>query len=184
VAYVVPAAASEIQSHTLREFLLSKLPDYMVPAAFVQLEALPLLPNGKVDRRSLPAPEWDRQAADVYAPPTNDLEKAIAKIWQSLLPVDQVGLDDSFFELGGHSLLIVQAHRQLSETIDRELSITDMFRYPTIRALSQYLSQKPDDGGQISVQQTLDRAQARRAAMMQRRQRRRRARKEVADDPR
>jgi hypothetical protein len=67
---------------------------------------------------------------------------------------------------------------------DRDLSITDMFRYPTIRALSQYLSQKPDDGGQISVQQTLDRAQARRAAMMQRRQRRRRARKEVADDPR
>ena len=184
VAYVVPAAASEIPSGILRHYLHTKLPDYMVPAAFVQLEALPLLPNGKVDRRSLPAPQWDRQATEAYVPPSNDLEKTIAGIWQDLLPVDQVGLDDSFFELGGHSLLIVQAHRRLSKMTDRELSITDMFRYPTIRALSQYLSQKPDDVDQISVQQTLDRAQARRAAMMQRRKRRRRARKEVPDDPR
>jgi amino acid adenylation domain-containing protein len=184
VAYVVPAAASEIQSSILRDYLHTKLPDYMVPAAFVQLEALPLLPNGKVDRRSLPAPQWDHQATEAYVPPSNDLEKTIAGIWQDLLPVDQVGLDDSFFELGGHSLLIVQAHRRLSKMTDRELSITDMFRYPTIRALSQYLGEKSDGRDRISVQQTLDRAQARRAAMIQRRKRRRRARKEVPDDPR
>jgi amino acid adenylation domain-containing protein len=183
VAYVVPAAASETQSGALRDLLRSKLPDHMVPAAFVQLEALPLLPNGKVDRRSLPAPEWERQSAEAYVPPSNELEKAIAEIWQDLLQLDQVGVDDSFFDLGGHSLLIAQAHRRLSGLTDRQLSITDMFRYPTVRALSQYLGHGPDDRDQTSVQQTMDRAQARREAMMRRRQRRRRAREEIADEP-
>lgn len=181
VAYVVPVATSAVQPGALREFLQSKLPDYMVPAAFVQLQALPLLPNGKVDRRGLPALEWERQAATVYVSPSDGLEKAIAGIWQELLQVDQIGVDDSFFELGGHSLLIVQAHRRLSGIADRDLSITDMFRYPTIRALAEYLGREPDDGDQISVQETLDRVQARREAMMQRRQRRRRTRKEIAD---
>jgi amino acid adenylation domain-containing protein len=184
VAYVVSAGASEVESGALRDFLHSKLPDYMVPAASVQLEALPLLPNGKVNRRSLPAPERERQATEPYAPPSNELEKAIAAIWQDLLQVDQVGVDDSFFDMGGHSLLIVQAHRRLSRVTDRELSITDMFRYPTIRALTHYLSQGPDDVDQIAVQQTLDRAEARREAMRQRRERRRRARKDTTDEPR
>jgi amino acid adenylation domain-containing protein len=178
VAYVVPEAASTVQSGTLRGFLRTKSPGYMVPSAFVQLQALPLLPNGKVDRRSLPIPEGERQATEAYVPPSNELETAIARIWQDLLQVDQVGVDDSFFELGGHSLLILQAHRRLSTITERELSVTDMFRYPTIRTLTQYLGERPDGGRPISAQQPLHRAQARRAAMMQRQQQSKKARTE------
>ena len=114
-------------------------------------------------------------------PPSNELEKAIAEIWQDLLQVYQIGVDDNFFELGGHSLLIVQAHRRLSAIVDRDLSITDMFRYPTIGALTAYLGQGAEDGDEISAWQPLDRAQARRKAMMQRRQRRQWVRTEVSD---
>jgi acyl-coenzyme A synthetase/AMP-(fatty) acid ligase len=182
VAYVVPAAASMVQIGALRDFLHSKLPEYMVPAAFVQLQSLPLLPNGKVDRRSLPAPRWDRQSGETYQPPGNELEKAIAGIWQELLQMDRVGMDDSFFELGGHSLLIVQAHRRLSRIIDRDLSITDMFRFPTIRALTQYLSQEPAIRGQNSGKLTQDRMQARRGAFAQRLQKRQKVREEIAHE--
>jgi amino acid adenylation domain-containing protein len=182
VAYVVRAADSMVSWGELRAFLHSKLPDYMVPATFVQLQAVPLLPNGKVDRRSLPVPAWERPVAETYSSPSNELEATIVEIWQDLLRVDRVGVDDSFFELGGHSLLIVQAHRRLSPLVDKDLSVTDMFKYPTIRALTEYLSQESDDSHQISVQQTLNRVQTRRAAMMQRRQQRQRKRREIADE--
>jgi amino acid adenylation domain-containing protein len=184
VAYVVSAASSTVQAGPLRDFLHSKLPDYMVPAVFVQLPSLPLLPNGKVDRRSLPAPTSERQSGETYQPPRNELEKAIAGIWQELLQMDRVGVDDSFFELGGHSLLIVQAHRRLSRIIDRDLSITDMFRFPTIRALTQYLSQEPAVRDQSSEQLTQGRVQVRRGAIAQRLQKRQRVRKEIAHDRR
>jgi hypothetical protein len=182
VAYVVPVAASMVQTDALRDFLHSKLPDYMVPAAFVQLQSLPLLPNGKADRRSLPAPTWERQSAETYQPPRSELEKAIAGIWQELLQVDKVGMDDSFFELGGHSLLLVQAHRRLSRIRDRDLSITDMFRFPTIRALTQHLSQEPAVRDQSSEQLTQGRVQARRGAMVQRLQKRQKVREEIAHE--
>jgi hypothetical protein len=182
IAYVIPTAASALHSGELRDFLQSKLPDYMVPATFVQLQTLPLLPNGKVDRRGLPVPEWERQSVDAFVPPGNELEKTIAGIWKELLQVDQVGVDDSFFELGGHSLLIVQAHRRLSGMVSRELSITDMFRFPTIRALTEYLERKPEAGAQVSAQETKNRAQARRQAMMRRQQQRKRLNAESADE--
>jgi hypothetical protein len=97
--------------------------------------------------------------------------KTIAGISQELLQVEKVGVDDSFFKLGGHSLLIVQAHHRLSDVADRGLSITDMFRYPTVRALKQYPSQEPNDRDPESTQRTLDRARTRRQTMMQRRKR-------------
>jgi amino acid adenylation domain-containing protein len=175
VAYVIPELQSSPSSSELRDFLRRKLPEYMVPAAFIQLEAMPLTPNGKVDRRSLPAPERGRQAEEAYVAPQDELQDTIAAIWRELLQVDKVGIDDSFFDLGGHSLLILQAHHRLSEVTDSELSITDMFRFPTIRALTQYLSQEGDDGDQTTSQDSTDRAKARRGAML-RRQRRRRVR--------
>jgi amino acid adenylation domain-containing protein len=181
VAYVVPVAAGAVRPRALWEFLRSKLPDYMVPAAFVELQAVPRLASGKVDRQSLPAPEWTGQVERTHVPPSNELEAAIASIWQELLQVDKVGLDDSFFELGGHSLLVVQAHHRLTEITDMELSITDLFRYPTIRALTHHLGQEPDAGGQIWVQRAPDRAQARRAAMARRWQQRQKIRMEIAD---
>ena len=179
VAYVVPGRETAPRISELREYLQEKLPDYMVPAAFVLLEALPLTPNGKVDRKALPAPEWERQSERAYVPPQKELEKTIADIWQQLLQLEKIGIDDSFFELGGHSLLIVQAHRRLSDVTDRELSITDMFRYPTIRTLSEYLSQDSEDDSQITTQESVDRAKTRREAMARRRQQRQRKRRET-----
>lgn len=181
VAYVVPVAAGAVRPGALRKYLENRLPDYMVPAAFVELQAMPRLANGKVDRQSLPAPEWKGQVARTHVPPSNELEEAIAGIWQEVLQVDKVGLDDSFFELGGHSLLVVQAHQRLVGITDMELSITDLFRFPTIRSLTHYLGQEPDDGDQIWAQQAPDRAQARRAAMARRRQQRQRIRTEISD---
>jgi amino acid adenylation domain-containing protein len=173
VAYVVPKSQALLTIGELRAYLKEGLPEYMVPAAFVPLEALPLTPNGKVDRRSLPAPRWECQSEEAYVAPENELQGIIACIWCELLQVDRVGLDDSFFDLGGHSLLIVQAHRRLSEVTDRELAITDMFRFPTIRTLAQYLIQDFGDGDQITIQKSTDRAQTRRAAMLRRQQYRR-----------
>jgi amino acid adenylation domain-containing protein len=171
VAYVIPELQSSPSRSELCDYLRRKLPEYMVPAAFVQLEALPLTPNGKIDRRSLPAPEWEGQSEAVYVAPEKGLERTIAGIWCELLQVDRVGIDDSFFDLGGHSLLILQAHHRLSEVTDSELSITDMFRFPTIRALTQYLSQDGGDGDQITSQDSVDRAKARRGAMLRRQRR-------------
>lgn len=146
VAYVVLNQKSPISTSELRNFLKAKLPDFMVPAVFVLLDAIPLTPNGKVDRRALPTPEGERQTEETYIAPRNELEKIIASIWQELLQVEKVGINDNFFDLGGHSLLIVQAHRRLHEFIDKELSITDMFRYPSIEKLSRFLTQEQSEG--------------------------------------
>ncbi|MDZ8084004.1 MAG: amino acid adenylation domain-containing protein [Nostoc sp. DedQUE12b] len=149
VAYVVPhpqATCTERSRSTpttseLRQFLSHKLPAYIVPAAFVMLESLPLTPNGKVDRRALPDPDLHQELLD-YVMPNTEVEKIIAGIWQKALEVEKVGVYNNFFELGGHSLLLVQINQQLQEKYGLQLSIVDMFNYPTIHTLSQYLNTK------------------------------------------
>ncbi|WP_420902201.1 AMP-binding enzyme, partial [Pseudomonas corrugata] len=107
VAYlsVEPHLAGRNASSTLRPYLTSQLPDYMVPAAFVVVEQLPLSPNGKLDRRALPAPGIEAFASRAYEAPRGEIEQIVANIWQDLLDIDKVGRHDRFFELGGHSLL-------------------------------------------------------------------------------
>ncbi|MEH1889739.1 MAG: amino acid adenylation domain-containing protein [Nostoc sp.] len=149
VAYVVPhpqATCTERSQSTpttseLRQFLSNKLPAYIVPAAFVMLESLPLTPNGKVDRRALPDPDLHQELSD-YVMPNTEVEKIIAGIWQKALEVEKAGIYNNFFELGGHSLLLVRINQQLQEIFGLELSIIDMFNYPTIHTLSQYLNIK------------------------------------------
>ena len=127
----------------LRRHMQRQLPDYMVPAAFVILDAMPLNANGKVDRRALPAPERSRpELATALVLPQTEVEQKVAQVWQDLLQLDEVGVCDNFFELGGNSLLLIQAHQQLAEIFDRELSIVALFQHPTIERLSQYLSQQ------------------------------------------
>ncbi|MBW4569114.1 MAG: amino acid adenylation domain-containing protein [Tolypothrix carrinoi HA7290-LM1] len=141
VAYVVPQKEQTLTISELRSFLESKLPNYMMPAAFVTLEALPLTPNGKVDRKALPAPDTVRPELEVvYQPPQTEVEKTIADIWQKLLQVEEVGIHDNFFELGGHSLFLVQVHGKLREILKKDLSVLDLFRYPTINSLANYLN--------------------------------------------
>jgi acyl transferase domain-containing protein/acyl carrier protein len=141
VAYA--AGADGLAAEALREGLRARLPGYMVPAACVTLAALPLTANGKVDLKALPAPE--RTAAEaVRRAPESALEKTVAAVWQEVLAVDQVGLDDNFFDRGGHSLLLVEVQGKLSERLGREIKIVDLFTYPTIGALARFLSRGED----------------------------------------
>jgi amino acid adenylation domain-containing protein len=152
VAYVVPTKDESASSSfvvrrsplasELRAFLKARLPDYMVPSAFVLLDALPLTPGGKLDRRALPDPDGHRAEQEVaYVPPRTELERMIAEVWQAALQIDQVGAHDNFFDLGGHSLLMVRVRSKLRDALQTDLSIVDMFTYPTINALAQHITQ-------------------------------------------
>ncbi len=145
VAYVVPHQDQTPTTIELRNYLKERLPEYMLPAVFMLLDALPLTPNGKVDRRALPAPENSRPIAADHQAPRSQLEQAIASIWQEVLNLEKVGINDNFFDLGGHSLLMVQVNSKLREVLTRDLSIVEMFQNPTINFLVQYLTQKPED---------------------------------------
>jgi glutamate-1-semialdehyde-2,1-aminomutase len=126
----------------LRRYLKAHLPDYMVPAAFVILEEMPLTPNGKVNRRALPIPESTRPTlATQLTLPQSDTEQQIAKVWQTVLQLDMVGIHDNFFELGGNSLHLTQVYNQLVTLFGPELSVVQLFQYPTIQSLAQQLNQ-------------------------------------------
>ena len=171
VGYWVAAGKQAPSATELKAHLLSRLPEYMVPSAFMALPGLPQTPNGKVDRKALPAPGAIQAVptSQAFVAPAGDIEKIIAAVWKEVLNLPQVGTRDNFFDLGGHSLLAVQVHRKLREAVGRDLSITDMFRFPTIHSLSAHLSQ---DGSEATgVQQSKDRAEGRRAALQRRQMR-------------
>jgi acyl carrier protein len=112
----------------------------MVPQVYVVLEALPLTANGKVDRRALPRAESLGEAGAEYVAPRNEVEAAITDIWQSVLGVERVGIHDNFFDLGGHSMLMIQVHNKLRERLKFEVSMVELFEYPSINALAEHLS--------------------------------------------
>jgi amino acid adenylation domain-containing protein len=154
VAYPVLKAngngAPHLEANELREFLSNRLPDVMIPSAFVFLDQLPLTPSGKINRKALPLPEIqcangiNRNGATHSAPQT-DLEKSVAKIWQELLRVEKIGLHDNFFDLGGHSLLVVEAQAKLRESLGFDLPVVKLFQYPTISSLAKFLSEHGND---------------------------------------
>ncbi|HEY9405347.1 MAG TPA: amino acid adenylation domain-containing protein [Pyrinomonadaceae bacterium] len=137
VAYVVPTTKSPPATEELRAFLKLRLPEFMIPSSVVFLDSLPRTPNGKVDRKALPAPDRSRpELRAVYQPPRTPTEKEIAAIWKIALDIDQVGIDDNFFDLGGHSLLMTRVHAQLRSAVASNLSLVELFQYPTVRALA------------------------------------------------
>jgi thioester reductase-like protein len=145
VAYVVPAPAAgsaqdrsqhELSAEHLRAHLQPRLPDYMVPAAFVLLESLPLTVNGKLDRRALAAPQQLAYASRQYQAPQGEVEEILAGIWQGLLRLERVGREDNFFELGGHSLLALQLLVKIHQALGHGLSVTDIYRSPRLRELA------------------------------------------------
>lgn len=167
VAYVVPTADEAFDVSALRHDLSAQLPAYMVPSAVGVLEVLPLTPSGKLDRRALPNPAHIQPTLNAhYVSPQTDLEKAIAAVWQERLSLEKVGIHDNFFDVGGHSLLAFQVHTEFQADLAPTLSITDLFRYPTIASLAQYLSQTQSE--QPAWQPSQSRAQARRDAIKQR----------------
>lgn len=143
VAYAV--LNEEISCNDLRGFLKEKLPEYMIPSAFMYLEKLPLSTNGKIDRRALPNPEMLLQEFAIpYTPPQNAIEQTLVSIWQTVLELEKVGIDHNFFEIGGNSLLITEVYSKLKNALSNQLeniSIVDLFKYPTIRSLAKYLNQ-------------------------------------------
>ncbi len=139
VAYVSPAEGASPTIDDLRSYMREILPDYMIPSAFVTLEALPLTPNGKVDRKALPAPETDDLTEKEYVAPESETQQTIAAIWQDLLHVDRAGLHDNFFDLGGHSLLATQAVSRFREAFNFDLPLSAVFEHVTIGSLAEHI---------------------------------------------
>jgi amino acid adenylation domain-containing protein len=142
VAYFVAASGAAPSAADLRTFLSGKLPHYMIPARFISLAAFPLSPNGKVDRAALPAPMATAGVNTPDAAPSTQLEQTLAELWQRILRVERVGLDDNFFDLGGDSLMIVAVHSNLQKTFAAEIPVTDLFEFTTIRTLARHLGEK------------------------------------------
>ncbi len=148
VAYVVPSRDQTPTGSELRTYLKQKLPHYMVPAAFVLLEAMPKTPNGKVDRRNMPAPRTgDFTEPNEYVAPKDELEAQLAKIWAMVLGKDRVGTRDNFFDLGGHSLLAARLMHRIEQTFGQRLPLAVLLQAPTIEQLATQLRQ---EGGSAS----------------------------------
>jgi amino acid adenylation domain-containing protein len=140
VAYLVPrdpAASPAVES--LREHLAAMLPEYMVPSAFIALERFPLTPNGKLDRRALPAPDAVPQLRRRYEAPRGELEEAVARIWQELLRIDRIGRDDNFFELGGYSMLALDLRNRIGSELGAAIALSALIEAPTIALLAQLI---------------------------------------------
>ncbi|HVG20949.1 MAG TPA: non-ribosomal peptide synthetase, partial [Blastocatellia bacterium] len=167
VAYVVSKSGLTVAASELRGLLKESLPDYMVPSAFVMLDSLPLTRNGKIDRDRLPPPDGSRPDLEKgFVAPASQLERAIASIWQDALRVDRVGRYDNFFDLGGHSLLMVEVHTRLRDVVNRDLSIIDLFKFPTVSSLAQRLRQS--GGEQPAARENQERGISRRESIAQR----------------
>ncbi|HEU5383698.1 MAG TPA: amino acid adenylation domain-containing protein [Ktedonobacteraceae bacterium] len=141
VAYVVPDREQEVTGQELRNHLSSTLPAYMLPAFFMLLPALPLTSNGKLNRQALPRSEFIRTREAIVAPATA-LEEHLARIWQEVLGLHTVSVQDNFFEIGGHSLLLLRVATHIRARLQTEISVIDLFKYPTITTLANYLSQR------------------------------------------
>ncbi len=131
VAYYT-SVAGKPGAEELRQHLSTRLPEYMVPAAYVQLEQLPLTLNGKLDRKALPAPAGEAYAVRGYEEPVGEIETALARIWAELLKLEQVGRYDKFFDLGGHSLLAMRVTSQLRQALGVEMAVSDLFAHPVL----------------------------------------------------
>jgi surfactin family lipopeptide synthetase A len=141
VAYVVATQSPGPSVNDLRSFLQTKLPNYMVPAAFVALETLPLTPNGKVDRHGLPAPDQARPTLeDTFVAPRTPIEEVLAGIWADVLGLIEVGIHDNFFELGGHSLKATQVMSRVRRALGVELPLRKFFETPTIAGLASAIA--------------------------------------------
>ncbi|WP_193196875.1 non-ribosomal peptide synthetase [Nostoc sp. MG11] len=135
VAYIIPNQHSAPTINEIRNFLSTKLPQYMVPSSFVFLDSLPLTPNGKVDRRALPAPSHINNSG-TFVEPRNQLELQLVQIWSKILKIDKVGVQDNFFDFGGHSLLVPFLMAQIKQQFGKELPLASLFQNPTIEQLA------------------------------------------------
>jgi hypothetical protein len=148
VAYIIPQSSHGVGARELREHLAGQLPAYMVPAAFVTLDAFPLTPNGKIDHRALPAP-GSVQRETIFVEPRTAIEEVLSGIWAQVLGVTRVGVSDNFFQLGGHSLLATQVVSRVRKLLRTDLPLYALFEKPTIAELSQAILDTARDPGDV-----------------------------------
>ena len=137
VAYVVKN--DDYTKDSVKAFLAKKLPGYMIPQIWIELDSIPLTANGKTDKKALPDPDTDELASSLYTAPSTDDELILASIWQELLGIERIGVHDNFFELGGHSLLAMRLIAQVRDKFGVELSVKDLFKYPTVSAQAGFI---------------------------------------------
>jgi acyl carrier protein len=141
VAYYTSAEGEAATAEALRAHLAHSLPGYMVPAAYVPMAAMPLTPNGKLDRRALPAPQGDAYGRREYEVPIGEIEVALAKVWSEVLGIDRISRSDNFFDLGGHSLLVVRLLSGVSDAFRIEPPMATLFVHPTLRTMAAALGE-------------------------------------------
>jgi amino acid adenylation domain-containing protein len=141
VAYIIPRVGEDIINE-IKQYLEQKLPDYMLPAAFVVLDVMPLTPNGKINRLALPSPDFNKLKSAEYTAPFDDLELKLTKIWENVLGVHPLGLNDNFFDVGGHSLLAIRLVSQIENILGKNITPNTFFQAPTIKKLANILRQK------------------------------------------
>jgi amino acid adenylation domain-containing protein len=156
VAYVVPSMGQKIDGEDLREYMREHMPEYMVPAAIVEMERLPLTPNKKLDRRGLPAPELRRKVVGDRDSELlrNVLHSTLRDVWRSVLNMEGVGIFDNFFDLGGNSLLMGRVQTKLQTVLGRTVALVDLFKYPNIAALAAHLTMSGPAESDETVQVT------------------------------
>jgi len=146
VCYVVWKEDSESTQDGLRTWARERLPDYMVPVAWMELDELPRTPQGKVDRKSLPDPVWGESPSRIYEEPRDDVERRMAAVWQRVMRIERIGAVDDFFELGGHSLLATQVVSHVRLEFSVEVSLRELFERPTVRGLSEVVRERLNAG--------------------------------------
>ncbi|MBE7150062.1 amino acid adenylation domain-containing protein [Bacillus mycoides] len=164
VAYLIPREEQNFSINAIKDYVKTKLPDYLNPVAYVVLNSFQLSPNGKVDRRLLPEPTTEKFGAEnnlVVA--HTETECAISLIWEEILQIKNISIHDNFFELGGNSLLMMRLHRNLTKKLNIKLSMVDLFRYPTINSLSKHIGEK-SSSSHSSLKQVQDRGTRQREA--------------------
>jgi amino acid adenylation domain-containing protein len=150
VAYFISRNGEAPEAGELRQFLKESLPDFMLPSAFVPLEAWPLTPNGKADRAALPKPAALRASGAEYLAPQTEMQRLVAATLQEILVVEQVGIQDNFFDLGLHSLSAVLLQSKLEELLQKKVPMVEIFKYSTVQSLANYLGQQEDEELQVS----------------------------------
>jgi amino acid adenylation domain-containing protein len=141
VAYYCEYPSRPVHVGPLKEELKTRLPDFMIPQHFMRLDEMPLLPNGKVSRKALPAPAFKRDTSTEYIEPTTTDEACVTEIWKRVLELDEVGTDDSFFDIGGNSFLLMSILSELNQQYTQEISLMDLFTYTTVSNIVRFLNE-------------------------------------------
>lgn len=153
-AYIV--SEQELTIQELKDYLTKKLPDYMIPSYFMNLDKLPLTSNGKIDRKSLPEPHVNMGTGTEYETPSTDIEKKLVKIWEEVLETEKVGINDSFFDLGGHSLIATTLVSNIHKELNFEIPLREIFKTPTVKEIAQYI-----ENAQSSIYSSIEPAERR-----------------------